>query len=333
MRALANPNLTKKEAAAVAGVPERTARLWVANGAPPQKRGRKASTDDIRTQRMIKLAETVKTRKGRSIPLYPTAPRIAAGLKKLFNVKISRWTVSRCLKKAGYKSKIRPKHPAVNNTAKRFAFAKVWVHRDPSNVTFSDEHWINVNDNSNPRMIVKKGQKPLVRSRQRVQNVSRFHLWGAVGVGWRSNLIFFPKHDPDKGNKKGEKKVGYRLTAKRYIDTVLKNTAVKRRICVKKRVFMHDGASSHTAGVTKKWLRDNKVNFMKDFPAHSPDLNPIESVWAQMNTIIAEQMPTNDRELIAAARYAWRTIPQRDIDNHVNRFKTVCQRLVETKGL
>ena len=44
-------------------------------------------------------------------------------------------------------------------------------------------------------------------------------------------------------------------------------------------IFQHDGAAVHTARVTKQFLSDNNISVLP-FPAKSPDLNPIEKVWA-----------------------------------------------------
>jgi transposase len=44
---------------------------------------------------------------------------------------------------------------------------------------------------------------------------------------------------------------------------------------------MHDNAASHRADSTRELLRENKVKIIKH-PPYSPDLNPIEHVWAKM---------------------------------------------------
>ncbi len=54
-------------------------------------------------------------------------------------------------------------------------------------------------------------------------------------------------------------------------------------------IFMHN-AQIHTAHIIQDWLQDNGINVM-DWPPYSPDLNPIENLWALLKAAIYRSYP------------------------------------------
>lgn len=80
--------------------------------------------------------------------------------------------------------------------------------------------------------------------------------------------------------------------------------------------FQQDNASVHSSKVTKTYLQRSGINVM-NWPAVSPDLNPIENVWGILVREIyddGKQYNTVD-ELEVAIRNSWRTISTQTLQN------------------
>ena len=88
-------------------------------------------------------------------------------------------------------------------------------------------------------------------------------------------------------------------------------------------IFMHDGASVHRAEIVKEVLKELGIEVMI-WPPYSPDLNPIENLWAIMKKEIYRLYPelehaadteTTRRALIDAAKEAWDIIDRQILCN------------------
>lgn len=326
LRALARGN-SPEAAADIAGVGLRTVFRWQATG-PPGNRGRVPDTAlRARALHLKRIARRKVTRNGRTIPLFASAIRVAQQYARETGTRVlSIYTVRRSLASVGVRSRVRPRHPNLRQAPIRLAFARKWARRDPKLNVFSDEHFVSTNDNSLRMMFVADGEDPLPRERQRRQNVPNFQIWGAIGVGYRSPLIFFPKRSVDDDRAQPG---GFRLDAAGYVRRCLSRV----RLDLAGKVFMHDGARCHQAGSTRAYLARMGVEVMEGYPAHSPDCNPIESLWAILDRMIAERLPRTDEELKAAALAAWDAIPQSVIDNLVLSFQAKMKSLIRSGGI
>ena len=58
-------------------------------------------------------------------------------------------------------------------------------------------------------------------------------------------------------------------------------------------IFQQDLAPVHTAKSTKTWFNDRGITVL-DWPANSPDLNPIENLWGIANRKMRDRTMQNN---------------------------------------
>ena len=132
-------------------------------------------------------------------------------------------------------------------------------------------------------------------------------FWGAVGIGYKSPLMIC------SGSVK----------ASEY-QTIMTQSGIFKD-CDRSHgrfgwYFMQDGAPCHTSEDTVAWLQ-RQCLVLPGWPPNSPDLNPIEMIWAIIKARLYKRIDIKTRdELIAAVQAAWDAIAQETIDSLVRSF-------------
>ena len=111
---------------------------------------------------------------------------------------------------------------------------------------------------------------------------------------------------------------------------ILKKHVPNLRIAINQlAVFMQDNALCHTA---KTFLSEEDVTVM-EWPAQSPDMNPIENVWKLLNERVKEKNPRNVKELWINLKGEWEKISVDESKILIRLCSKKCQAAIQSKGL
>ncbi|KAI3368431.1 hypothetical protein L3Q82_025444, partial [Scortum barcoo] len=97
-------------------------------------------------------------------------------------------------------------------------------------------------------------------------------------------------------------------------------------------LLMQDNARPHVAGVCQQFLQDEGIDAM-DWPARSPDLNPIEHIWDIMSRSIHQRhvAPQTVQELADALVQVWEEIPQETIRHLIRSMPRRCREVIQAR--
>ncbi len=96
-------------------------------------------------------------------------------------------------------------------------------------------------------------------------------------------------------------------------------------------IFQQDLAPAHTAKGTKSWFNDHGVTVL-DWPANSPDLNPLENLWGIVKRKMRDTRPNNADDLKAAIKATWASIPPQQCHKLITSMPRRIETEIKAKG-
>lgn len=99
-------------------------------------------------------------------------------------------------------------------------------------------------------------------------------------------------------------------------------------------IFQEDGASCHTGGYASWFKKRCEIDGFDFWPTQSPDLDPIEHVWAYLEMCIEGRRHyiKNINQLEAILRDEWYSIPSSFLENLVGSMNSRFKAVIEAKG-
>ncbi|CAF3688027.1 unnamed protein product [Rotaria socialis] len=145
-------------------------------------------------------------------------------------------------------------------------------------------------------------------------NVKCWGCFSASGVG---NLVFID------GNMTGEL----------YRDILQKKLlqSVKKLNMNTDWYFQHDSDSKYRTSIVTNWLDRERMQRLKR-PSCSPDINPIEYLWDEMERRMKKHQPKNEKELKDILTRIWYGIEQSVLKKLVHSVPNRLNEVIRTKG-
>lgn len=194
-----------------------------------------------------------------------------------------------------------------------------WTERQWNSVIFSDESKFDVCVGDTRKRVIRKKNEAYHRDclKRTVKFPASVMVWGCFAARGVGKLHFI------EGTVNAEKYI--RILEDHLLPSVPMITTFDEF------VFQQDGASSHTAKITKKWLHDNGIEVL-DWPSSSPDLNPIENLWALMKRRLRNEPQRTVQGLKDKIQEIWDSITPNECQYLINTMNRRLNAVIKNKG-
>jgi len=283
----------------------------------PAGRPRKLSASDRRS--VLTMIRTGKA---------ANAVQAAKHLNSVIDSTVSVQTIRNVLKEDGLKAYVKKKKPLLTTRHKkaRLQFAQKyseWTVEDWKRVIWSDETKINRFGSDGLQYVWKKPGEPL--SEREITSTVKFGggnimVWGCMG--WEGVGVLT--------------EIQGKMNAEQYTDILglgLEESMEKLGLEKAEAIFQQDNDPKHTSKRATNWFEENDIQLL-DWPAQSPDLNPIEHLWQLLKTKILayEKPPKGIWDIWNRAEEQWNLITPEECQKLIESVPRRLQAVIKAKG-
>src|SRR5579871_4072660 len=270
-------------------------------------RGRKRKTSEKEDLDIITIAKKNRTK---------TLAEISTSIDKQ-GTTISKSRVRRRLNEQGL-YKLQPlKKPLLSDTHRdnRLEWAKKNKKTDWSKVIFTDE--ITISQFSKPKKVWRyKGEKVKAPT---VKHSAKVHVYGCFLEKRFGNIYCFTEN------------LNSELLCTIYKKTLLPSARNFFREDDNSWKLQEDNDPKYTSGKVQEWNDNNDINKIF-WPSQSPNLNPMENVWAVLKANVSNYKPTSVKYLIKIIKREWKKFDRVFVENLVLLMKNRISLIINNEG-
>ncbi|CAJ0600731.1 unnamed protein product [Cylicocyclus nassatus] len=237
-----------------------------------------------------------------------TGPQLASSLNSIRKTPVSTSTVKRRLRDFGLQGRVAKKKPYLRlaNKRKRLRWAKEhrhWTEEDWKKVLWTDESKFEVFGSQRRTFVRRRANEKML------EECLMPSAW------WRVKGIL---------NKEG-------------YHSILQRHAIPsgQRLIGANFVLQQDNDPKHTSKLCKNYLQQKQaagILLVMEWPAQSPDLNPIELLWEQLDRMVRQKCPSNQSNLWELLLEAWGAISPAYLNKLTARMPKVCNAVIAANG-
>lgn len=247
-------------------------------------------------------------------------------IKEMCNLDVSVSTIQRRIRAAGFYGSHMKKKPFISekNRHRRLQFAKKYVSKPLDfwkTIIWSDETKFELkNRKKRPKVWKRRGNQ---LDRKTIQTTIKhgggnIMLWGCFSYGCVGNLVLIDE----------------KLTGTKYVDILENNLppSVEKMGLEGSFTFQQDNDPKHTSRVAQNYFVENNIQTL-EWPAQSPDINPIENLWNYLDDKINRlKYGSKKMDFYKACLNAWNDIPNDLLQNLVKSIPKRLQDIIAAKG-